>query len=71
VEETHAEGVLDCDKLPVVHCEALPDAEGDGETVADRHADTVPQGEGVVEADKEVVPEKVEAAHAEGVLDCD
>lgn len=65
------EDVLDCDRVPVAHGVELPDAEGDGVPVEDRHAEDVPQEVGDVEADREVVPEKVEETHAEGVLDCD
>jgi hypothetical protein len=57
VEETLAEGVLDCDRVPVVHGVELPDAEGDGVPLEDRHAEDVPQGVGEVEEDREVVPE--------------
>ena len=70
-EETHAEGERDCDKLPVAHGVALPEADGDGVPEDDRLAEDVPQWVGETEVDKEVVPEVVEETLAQDELDCD
>jgi len=57
VEETHAEGVLDCDKVPVGQGVALADAQGDRVPDEDRQADAVPQGVGEANIERELVPE--------------
>ena len=57
MEETHAEGVLDCDKVPVGQGVALADAQGDRVPDEDRQADAVPQGVGEANIERELVPE--------------